>query len=603
MGLFTGIKKLFEDPETAAIQEEQRRKCITTLKEHPKITNNLEILAMLNACSEIEDIQFGKTGILSGENPDDVFTIPNDEIIIASICSSDGLLRGKKIKLILTDVALYFKPNKFIRLADLSQYVLFTSNILVQLENAKECITIYEKSGIANRLFTDSMTASIDTIIRTIQISLCQNQKYACQDRKELFFWLSKLAKGNLLKSGLPERTELLIESLQKDKTIALECNLLLLHCYLYTCNYLDFYRILAKLPLSEAEKCSLEFNKSLESYITDLKNYTIDFPSECRNHITLSDTTYFQFEMTEDLNHTAINILNNLQKHSQEIIHFLAVRNNPYSASHDMLLTLKNKGISNEKITEILTFAMSLRNKTMLEVYNGIKNNTDFKSSWLSQIDGYGLTPLHYSLLLKNDSITKYLLKHIHQLCSTEQDIDTIEGRYYSYIGLAVLTEQWEHMDTLIRATDEIKEYVKEYRKISARMTLKQAAGNLTTGMAEKAATVATDMNPEEIANVHSFGENLKNTSDYEYQLNEIEHAAEQTYNHIKLKHYQANETLSKQESALDKLFYRLFTNTEVLEAALSAPPDRCYVTHVQKNIILYVDSNIIPKSEFTNI
>lgn len=310
-------------------------------------------------------------------------------------------------------------------------------------------------------------------ILSCIQRYCALESTLAEKERRRLFSWLEKYVDEHLRTDEFQETIERLIVRMREENIVCTEATSLLLRMNLYRKNKFGFLMLLndlVKSDLPDAEKVIITFRKDLEKYKTELYDLNVDFSARClRNSDVLSDHSIRpdEVENTTSMTQRIIDIYND---NILDIAYAMKVRCRPCEGLDDYLQSLEAHSFSAAKKNELLNLYFGAANKAMSEIYSMLLDtNCDFEIINPFWRDGYGLTPLHYAMILHHQKAIWYFL--VKQLDMYDEDTENEFFQVTLYGVVAVLTENEDLLPYLAMQSNEIKELEKEENAIQWRI------------------------------------------------------------------------------------------------------------------------------------
>lgn len=156
--------------------------------------------------------------------------------------------------------------------------------------------------------------------------------------------------------------------------------------------------------------------------------------------------------------------------------------------------------------------------NLRMTEVYSAIKSGKTFDPEWANWTDSMGLTPLHYAIILKNESYIENLLNN-YSWGSENDTEDNASSSIYSYNTLASLRNLSNRRFILEKTSSVISTQLRTRKAVERQLWLvrrKLDLQNTTYSAAYKglqnARRSASPDNEEQQTRIIEFEEKLEN-------------------------------------------------------------------------------------------
>lgn len=586
--------------------DEERAETINCLKSNEEIKDNIPIMAILDNYMQYSQIYFGDKNV--SLNIRQTFLIPENEIIIAYIKGKISALSAPTAKAVITNKELYILPalasyhefkavdDKRIYhypISDFCKYLITLSNGKCCFENADGIFTLIKKPVVSAAFSKNISEESFYAILLKMQDSLYKNSNSAKTDRDKLFKWLGDITYTQILCGKLENHTRKLIQIIKKETAFTYKSNLLLLLEALY---YHDQEKIITNIHQFSQEmtfsdnKLFFEgFNNILYTLIKDVSNINQLQNVKYLEKVNISSNFFTELPSTPtpiyDENEKAI--LEVYTKYQYDIGSYLAIKKYPDIPISDISDSLKkHDSIDSESI---LKFAFSIRDKRMLKVFNNIKKHEkSFPVEWLSYIDSFCLTPLHYSLILKDDATTRLIMEKIDKLHTLPNETNENLKIIYHYAVLCILTNQPEYLAQIAEyyKEEDVKPLLTNRRLLNAILKTKEFAltqTNTTIRTLEKNIKDArrsetySNLQLEEIQHkidqFHDLKENLQEAiNNTKKDIFEIENTIKSC---MYSKYSEICKVLILENSIAVQLFHKIYCSADILYSCLSSAPE----------------------------
>jgi len=557
MGLFDKGLNLLRNISAENISEAKIKAYKEDMLLEQKYSDNQYVQLMLK--NDFPKIIFGDCFLVDKEKTRNRFSIDPSEDIIGFILSRDlghNLLEMEAV--VLTDSAIYstILENK-IYYSSLDRYVMVTNGTDRSMKDIGEIklVNLLGELKIVSKLIVLGTSGipekSLANLILMMQRLNISNDS---ENRDELFEMINKY----LAPESCSEKVITCIEGLVQSNEATEDMCLALLRDIVYSCSrrrmlkYIKFTNEISKDTIKYiheyAYDCATEIMNRCEDvdYIKKIKReinekHDVDDLSE----IELSNYMKFDSELEliknvvkviTELDYSIFDISNDAEKYfcDKKIERLeLVDRNN-------ILLKYYEEELNDDRFTErerFVAFATIYKNSKAAEIFRMISKGEKPKGKDRFLVDGNGLTPLHYSIMLNKSDITSDLIieygflklsatyrnqhekiKNIYDYkvwASYFGDTDALEGLIDNSPEIHTLQSTMNHlkrMRTLKKGVNSVVDYLGE---VNASTTRKAAASG-NHEIYEKSKEYSQQISEAKTMNDESIDE-------YTNQINEI--------------------------------------------------------------------------------
>lgn len=503
MGLFDGIRNTLMSAQPMIYQDrKEAEKERLQLQNIGSIARNAALKILLNDNFQYKgNFNYGKSGYMIENDPYEVFDIKDrGEQIVACMIGYGGILGRKDVKIIFTDKAFYLaklvraqyesakKRHRF-SYDELCKYLVVLKDEKLILRNQECAVIILDTSVLGKNSDLIADAYMLNDIIISMQLESIKESEMAKKQRREIAEWLGSLLMRNVIEEGVNESAVAWLQQLKDDPVCGNMCRLHLVVGYIYSGNYFDL--ITEALQgwdvYSQKEEESLldDFKKELDKYIGIINNPQFDVGIQNLDDINFSTLDLIPPGMGKELTDIGIKIVHRINKERTKIISYMAIRRNEEIMPREQIISeIMNMKVPTKDKQDCLTFYFFRQNAKMKLVYDCLKNNGNFKDEWLIYQDSYGLTPLHYSLILKNETMTNRILKKMKYHAAIDQEYLTDEGKYFSYVILAYIVGYEELIMKYLSDAPEIKVLKRSLVAVKSKMMVSAVAAATAENM-----------------------------------------------------------------------------------------------------------------------
>ena len=514
------------------------------------------------------------------------YCIKDGENIVAFTKTTLSLISITVDGIVFTNKALYLHPNSAKEMpgnrfayVDLCNYLITQENERgsVHLQNKHANYRIYDGTLV----FKNTAGKEIQLILETIQAKLLEASQLAQGQYNEQVQWVLALGRKEIDYGILSARARASLDVLARNTSYKKDAIFLIAESLFRLCNrkkyqtYLDSVEnALSFTDLYELQQPPTRFMESLLSQLADLDH---SFSNDYLNKTCLNISG-------DDLKATSE--LSDVTPIDEPYLHILAycqIRTNSIPLAHDTIARIRKK-FGDSHANPIEYFSAIYRNRQMLNAYNALCSGKEIDKAWYSMSDCYGLTLLHYALILKNDTAIKHILtlRNSHKLPPPPDDIDI--SWMYDYTLLACSTQSTVKEDVFFRFDPDIIRLEKEIATLKlkvAHYNLKLDGISTMQGQCKSRIAYMEQNDPysPDLYNLYSkknelseeYRTCLESKLDAEKELDNKEKQRSSTYNDA-IKYALNNlDKLRSSEEPLAKFLFRLYFEPNFLYSILS--------------------------------
>lgn len=406
--------------------------------------NSIAARALVSFECKCSKVYFDLFKIKKPEAVYKTYRIKDGESIIAFSKSTLSLISITVDGVVFTNKALYLHPNSAkdmpsnrFAYADLCNYLITQENERgsVHLQNKNADYRVYDGTLV----FKNTAGKEIQLILETIQEKLLEASQLAQEQYNEQVQWVLSLGRKEIDHGMLSARARVLLDVLSRKTNSRKDAIYLIAENLFRLCNTKKYqiYLDSVESALSFTDFCELQqpptrFMDALLSQLSDLDHSF----SEDYLHKTSLQIEGDYLKYTSELF--------NIAPVDEPYLHVLAycqIRINHIDSAQDTIARIRKK-FGDSHAYPIEYFFAIYRNRQMLNAYNALCSGKEIDKAWYSMSDCYGLTLLHYALILKNDAAAEQILtiRKSHKLPPPPDDIDI--GWMYDYTLLACGTQ-----------------------------------------------------------------------------------------------------------------------------------------------------------------
>lgn len=555
------------------------------LSERGSKIDNLAECALQSCKYRCSKVSFDLSRIKRPATVYQTYRIQNGESLIAYTKATFPLISITIDGVVFTNKALYLHPNSAKEMpinrfaySDLCNYLITQENDRgsVHLQNENADYRIYDSTLI----FKNAAGKDILLILETIQDKLLDASPLAQAQYNEQAQWVLSFGKDEMNHGIISTRARALLDVLARKATYKKDVIYLIAESIFRLCNrkkyqtYLDSVSgMLSSSDLHELRQPPTRFMDTLLSQLSDLDH---SFSEDYLHKTSLQIEGDYLKSSSE---------LFNIASVDEPYLHVLAycqIRVNHISRAQETIGGIR-KQFGDSHIFPIEQFKGIFRNRQMLNVYQAICAGKEIDKAWYSLCDSYGLTLLHYALLLKNDAVAEHILtiSNSNKLTPLPEDIEISWMYDYTLLVCGVQSKMKERVFLLfdpdmIRLEKEIaklKIMVAKYEfQLSGISTMQRQCKNRISAIEKNdpfspELRILYDKKDELIEEYHNC---LNNKLEAEKEVEAKEKQRTPTYNDA-VRYYLNNlDRLKKSDDPLAKLLFRLYFEPEFLYSIL---------------------------------
>lgn len=511
------------------------------------------------------------------------------------ICSGEKLIAFSKAAfslislttdgIVFTNKAFYLHPNSAketpsnrFAYSNLCNYLITQESERgsVHLQNETADYRIYDSTLI----FKNTTGKEILLILEAIQNKLLDVSQLAQEQYSKQVQWVLSLGREEINHGILSARAKVLLDVLSCKASYKRDAVFLIAESIFRLCNkkkyhtYLDSVTgTLSPSELSELRQPPTKFMVTLLSQLSDLDHsFSEEYLQKTTNQIEGD-----QLKATSEFLNVA-----SVDEPYLHVLAYCQIRVNHISRAQETIDGIR-KQFGDSHIFPIEQFKGIFRNRQMLNVYQAICAGKEIDKAWYSLCDSYGLTLLHYALLLKNDAVAEHILtiSNSNKLTPLPEDIEISWMYDYTLLVCGVQSKMKERVFLLfdpdmIRLEKEIaklKIMVAKYEfQLSGISTMQRQCKNRISAIEKNdpfspELRILYDKKDQLIEEYHNC---LNNKLEAEKEVEAKEKQRTPTYNDA-VRYYLNNlDRLKKSDDPLAKLLFRLYFEPEFLYSVL---------------------------------
>lgn len=391
--------------------------------------NSIAARALVSFECKCSKVYFDLFKIKKPEAVYKTYRIKGGENIIAFSKSTLSLISIAVDGIVFTNKALYLHPNSAkdmpsnrFAYADLCNFLITQENDRgsVHLQNKNADYRIYDSTLV----FKNTAGKEIQLILETIQEKILEASQLAQEQYNEQIQWVLPLGRKEIDHGMLSARARALLDVLSRKTNSRKDAIYLIAESLFRLCNrkkyqaYLDSVEsALSFTDLCELQQPPTRFMETLLSQLADLDH---TFTEDYLNKTSLQIEGDYLKSTSE---------LFNIEPVDEPYLHVLAycqIRINHINSAHDTIARIRKK-FGDSHAHPIEYFSAIYRNRQMFNAYNALCSGKEIDKAWYTMSDCYGLTLLHYALILKNDAAAEQILtiRKSHKLPPPPDNID----------------------------------------------------------------------------------------------------------------------------------------------------------------------------------
>lgn len=556
--------------------------------------NSLATQALCSCEFKCNKVSFDLFKIKKLDTVYQTYRIQNGERIMAFSKASISLISLTIDGVVFTDKALYLHPNSAREMpsnrfaySDLCDYLITQENERgsVHLQSRSADYRIYDSTLI----FKNTAGKDILFILETIQDKLLASSQLAQAKYNEQVQWVLSLGKSEINQGVLSKRARALLDVLARKTSYKKDAIFLIAESIFRLCNRSKYQKYLDSVAgtistseLCELRKASAQFMTTLLTQLSDLDH---DFSEEY-----LTDT-YLNIVGDCLKSDSAFSDFFNVSAVDEPYLHVLAyceIRKN-YIADSQNTISLIRKNFGDAHTFSIEYFKGVFRNRQMLCAYKAICAGKEIDKAWYSICDSYGLTLLHYALILKNDTVAAHILTILktHKLPPPPENIDISWMYEYTLLVCGSQSKMKERVFLLFDPDIIALEKEMAMLKLKVVQCDLKLSGTSTMQSQCKSRIAYLEQNDPfspELDNLYNQKEYLlneyrtclRNKHETEKELDSKEKQCGATYNESVRSALNKLDNLRSNEDPLAKLLFRLYFEPEFLYSTLTATSDQ---------------------------
>lgn len=625
MGFFDAIKSFVDSGDQNNCNMEERDQLINKLMHKEDLKNSQIMFKLINTYKRYSQLSFGENVDISEVLL--TFGINKDEIPIFYLVQKKGVIFGNATaKVVITDTAIYCHPEQIkrtvvksnrIAISDLSKYIIQykMSDAFVGLYSSEQVVILFKKSIMKSYLSFNTEVDLLYNLLFELQQFFVESEPLLKRDRLDLMHWLSGEINDKLRKDKIESYLTDLLYRTQEEKLLYTVSTNLLLKLFLYRRQKTDFLVVINEIKeLDDVSNATLveTFEKDIVKYISELNDYSIVFSTECLQDADILINRQIEPSDIIELTETKKAVLDVYNKYSRDIEYSVAIKNNPQIDLKDFVYSLDfNHMLENDKMY-FLELYFSFKNKSMEKIFVEIQNSScsfeKYHSVWC---DGYGLTPLHYAFILKDEKAIDYYLDRIpceSSILNLENDVDIVRN----YAIAAILSDNRQYVHDIIACSSDLEPLHKNVKLIKLKIKAEKAIA-LTMELSASAAQRQLDylgsavteeqrsLQSDNIDGVVCGASEIRSAIELlEEQLQETMHEIESVTACILRKCIDCADRIKNSNSSIFKLFVKLYTNPELLKESLAVQDTNEYYIEYVSGYCMYILKRIADKGRF---
>lgn len=455
-------------------------------------------------------ILYGTGSLKSVDKVYNSYRIPPSEKIIATLKTGISLFGFDGV--VITNQAIYFSQHKDDRIPydEICEYIVYMKD---EKDNAMIATANTHRSITPPSLFSKNISGiELCSYVKDIQRELMNDFSWAKEQRtvlvNEICSKTEEVKLGDFPEYLLNVLNELRYEEYSCNNSVIAESEL-----YFLRNGEEGYISFVNSLP----NNVSNEVKVKLLNSVTELKEKMIDNLSN--TNIVITDKYLGAFLYS-------VGTWKNTDKLTALAKCYLYIRYKDMLRFNEEMENSKNF-LSQEEIANLKVFKGCYFNHLMINVYNTIKNGdipTDEMCKWH---DSFGLTALHYALILRKNDVAEKLLKAQKWNCYDLFDNESGINRFLDYKFLAKLLNMPCVNDIITSTTDIIEAQLKTIKSYKIQIKLKEGLAFL---------------NNQAISNLNAQKRAVRAQGDYD-KYNEIEEEIYRIKDIIKQRHEEIRE------------------------------------------------------------
>ena len=487
MGIFTGIKNFVDRMDDSKEDSEVKEKYIEKILLYENLKHREIFYELINKYKNYSCFSFGEN--IEKQDVFMTFGIGNNEIPVFYMLQKKGVIFGNaNVEVVVTDSALYCNPhtinNNRILINELPKYIIRHSIkegiIDFYSENKKVviCIKSLVKAHLSNNTDIDLFYQLLFDLQQHLIASNCSLKK----NRIQLFNWLSKEINLVIRKERVENYLLDLLYHLQQENILYTISTNLLLKFFLYRREKNRFMKVLDNLKaLGQAECIDIieKFKQDIIEYIQELNQFDCHFSDACLWNADISSIDKIDEKDINEITELKREIIQIYNANIKEMEYLAAFKYNPQIDLGVVKLSFEINNLSQNEINHFLNLYFRFKNNSMLELFQNISNGKhDCDNYFITYTDGYGLSPFHYSLILKNEEAIEYYISRFSKMPSVlgseeQEDLEIVKN----YAVVAILTKNEKYIRDIAMKSEDLAPLYKNAliikRKIKAQTAM----------------------------------------------------------------------------------------------------------------------------------
>lgn len=344
------------------------------------------------------------------------YHIEDGEKIIAYCKATISFLSITVDGVVFTNKAFYIHPisaksmsSNRIPYTDLGKYIITQENDhgSVWLQNKNCEYKIYEGTIV----FKNTAGIEIRHLLESVQDKIRMSLESAFMQYDEQAQWALSLGNDEMNRGLLSAKASALLEALTTKLEYKKDAHFLIAESVFRLCNRSEYQKYIDSLngKLSSSDIGTLHKSSAIfmEKLILQLSNLNHEFSEEYLAKVYLN-IEGDRLKATSDYSD-----LFSAEPVDEPYLHVLAYcRIRSYNVSGtQMIIDMIRERYGDEHVETLEYFKGIFFNKKMLNVYQAMSDGKEIDKAWLSLCDSYGLTVLHYALVLKNEAVAEKIL------------------------------------------------------------------------------------------------------------------------------------------------------------------------------------------------
>lgn len=552
---------------------EELRKVISQLKSDTRINGNTAIKKVLEEYQKYSKIGFGIESAVDKENLLKTFQIKSGEIVIAIVRGKGATFSMSKVdRVVLTDKALYTHPsivedvqNKKAQLIhcdnttnrfpidEFCKYILYAPGKynVIMFQNESGVFILDKKSVFKAVLSKNQDEISLYNIIRDIQQCLCKSSEVANVDRENVLQWLDSKAENQLFQGCMDEDTLLLVERLKTEDNEWRWGKILWKNAlHLYDVKLLEKRtKEISEYAEGDKKDCILkEFEEMCNEFLGYLKQSNHYFNAEFWKKNQISRNFFKESFEKNNVESSSFEsrIWNIFEQKKYSLGIYMAIRKYPETELKVVENYLEQLGESEQK-ENILKLVLFFRNQRMRKVFEAVRDNEKMEEEWCGWTDGFGLTALHYAIML-NNRIKVEEIAMIMADKKVKKNLPKELEDIYDYGVLCAFLGRTEYVNDIVVFSKETQPLINSRKKMQFLLKVKQTSYNA---------------HKKGIQNIEASYRRARNSGNYsQEQLERLENEIYEAKEHL----YAFHEEIEALEADIEEIENEIYAMGKIL-------------------------------------